>query len=447
MPPSVRGAQRREPTHLLDEPAQERPARPAPSSTRAPQPSAATEARREAAVADFARNAPRPSNDDILYIGLNKESRDGESRALSRTGARVTTVRGTIGSEVRFRGRSYDLAERAGVDAFAADLARTHGLPAVQQHQIAALLARAPALARDELAQIAMAWAPGEGGGPVPSRFVLSGHSVGYGVVFGGGVVIPLDDLKALARVMPRAASQVEDVHFASCMTVGELAHLDEWCSVFPNLQTVWAYAGLSPLAPEDHLSRWAVATRGRAGALSSKQVGANQAAVAWSRDRGTVLPGITRESLRRDYDYASLRLDAFLSGEIPVRSPYSNDAVNAYEALRLMALHPQTPRGEREVAMRKADQMLRVRFYEKSVRGEIARRYGASLTAGYRALGLAVPDFSTMDRRSALRALTSFQEKLAATKPPPPEARAVAKLVEGLRTLDRGVVPDEFIH
>jgi hypothetical protein len=292
MPTHVGSAARRPTPSRAEEPTPHTaaPAPPRPREATTFRPSAAVESARATSVAEFARRA-KPGNDDVLYVGLNSKSSKAEAGALATRHGHVTTIRGTRDTTVELGGRSFDLSSRAGIDGFTRALADKHGLPEATRARIGAVLAQTPSTARDELAQIAALWAPGERGGRVPSRLVLSGHSLGHGDVHADGVLLPFAQIQALARALPGAAAQVEDIHLSACTTVGELSQTDTWTKSFPNLNTLWAYAGFAPNAPTSQLRSWDAATRGRGERLDARLVGANTAAVAWSRARGLVMP------------------------------------------------------------------------------------------------------------------------------------------------------------
>ena len=99
---------------------------------------------------------------------------------------------------------------------------------------------RADPDAKDELAQLTKTWAKGERGEEIPSRLVLSGHSVGDGVWGDHNGEIYRRDIADLAKAMPRAAAQVEDLHISGCYSGGQ-GDVDSWRGIFP-AKTVWAY-------------------------------------------------------------------------------------------------------------------------------------------------------------------------------------------------------------
>src|SRR4029078_12797206 len=102
-------------------------------------------------------------------------------------------------------GEVYDLSTPEGALAFTGTL----GLEPEQSEAIARVLWEAPEAARDELGQIARAFAPAEKGETIPSRLVLSGHSVGNGVWGDENGTLTLDSLSDLAATTTKAARSI----------------------------------------------------------------------------------------------------------------------------------------------------------------------------------------------------------------------------------------------
>jgi len=124
--------------------------------------------------------------------------------------------------------------------------------------------------ARDQLAQVFKMFSAAEQGLFSVERLVLSGHSNGVELWgdaasnFNPGGFMLDTTLSRLVGLFPKAAAQVEDVMFSACYTVSSIELV---IKVFPNVQTVWAYAGASPAAgagAEAHISKWESETRGK---------------------------------------------------------------------------------------------------------------------------------------------------------------------------------------
>ncbi len=242
---------------------------------------AAPSASRTTSDATSAQPTRPPANDDILYLGTNTTPMPGpkgapvpqwqaERDALAwRSGGKCTTITPSTASGVSAGGKTYDLSKPGDVDAWS----KTLGLPADRAAAVATALKNAAPDGRDELAQIATVWAKGELGGSVPSRLVLSGHYANRIADANGSNGVNASDIQALAKAMPHAAAQVEDVMVSACYG-GSQTQTDAWRSAFPNAKSVWTYGNgghelrdKSPtgFAAIEHLVEWEKETRGRA--------------------------------------------------------------------------------------------------------------------------------------------------------------------------------------
>lgn len=242
------------------------------------------------AASQPAREAPIELNDDVLFVGMNTHADQWAREAaglMAATSGRTIAIQHaelSIGADkVELgSGQVIDLSTNAGCAAFSASL----GLPATQAERVASIVQSATPGSRDELAQIAQVWARGELGGSMPSRLVLSGHSVGTGIYDGDGVTgwLAFDSIKQLADALPLAAARIEDLMISACSSgydgadAGNRAALSDWSRHFPNLKTAWGYASNdefhSPSAAQavGHIASWEAATRGRTTDVQGKR-------------------------------------------------------------------------------------------------------------------------------------------------------------------------------
>jgi hypothetical protein len=392
-----------------------------------------------------------PSNDDVLYVGMNSESSAAESEALARFVRLQTVAHGSKDDSVEIGGERLALAVDGGKDVaasranIAAFVAKLGVSPAVAR-EVEAVLLRARPGARDELAGIARVWARAERGETIPSRVVLSGHSSGNHIWDGseknGSLYIA--DFLALARAMPRAAAQIEDVHMSACNTAAQISqevYRKQWTEAFPNLATVWAYAGYSPSAPTHHLQAWASATSGRAQSIKVPAAYADQRAAVWTRSQGYVERGFSLAELRARELAAGARFAALMNGTIRVRTsqdPAARDDYATYQALaRRNDVEDPAPYEKR------AAQLLRIRFYESRVRAKFATTYREPLEAGFAAAGMRTPDFARLTRAEALGAVRAFEERAEGIHSP--EIARARELLRGLVELDERTIPDQW--
>jgi hypothetical protein len=387
---------------------------------------------------------PHPTNDRVLYIGLNEDSAPGESAILAARTAGLVRIAPRAESEVGFEGMSYDLSTVDGIGLFAAALASGGRMTAEAESRLTAVLGAAPPSGRDELARIAMAWAPAESGKTVPSRHVHSGHSAG-GLLWGQHAAFGYATFRALAACFPAAARQIEDVHLSGCFTEREVQASREWTAVFPNLRTLWGYREFCPASPAGHLAAWELATRGRASRIDASFASAHPPGAAWSIAGGVVGASLSLEQRRALVADAETRFGAWFSGERPIVHAHQADADRDYASYQMLAAHPDATGPERRDATKRGAQLLRLRFYEQSVRGEFARAYGAVVEAGLSRLGLPPGDFAHLSRAAAI----GVAREAAARAPTAPDAitRRALSLLAGLTALREDVIPDRFCY
>lgn len=243
----------------------------------------------DGAALRFLRARSPRLGDGVLYVGMNSDgsqnAREAAALRASGPGVRRTVGHGEtqpgVGADrVHLaNGAVVDLATPEGADSFAASL----GLSRARAAEIARIVHAAESGSRDELAQIAAVFAEAERGGDIPSRLVLSGHSMGITAYDGAGRLgaLHFQDVLALADAMPRAAAQIEDIMLSACSTgfddQPDKTPLRAWKEHFPNLKTAWGYGRSADVhSPTGdgalkHVKAWELATRGRQEKLSPR--------------------------------------------------------------------------------------------------------------------------------------------------------------------------------
>ena len=217
--------------------------------------------------------APPNRRNDVLYIGMNmdasgtgKPQSESESAALLKmTSGHAQRIERPVTTIVENGGVKFDTSTEAGCEAFAKSL----GLPSKQADLVAtALTTNFEGRGRTELALLAKSWSDGEHGGTLPGRLVLSGHCYLGGVYDGLNArdFLNFASLQTLARAMPKAAGQVEDVMFSACAS-GKGEDIQGWRDAFPNMKSLWAYGGPDTHSPSgnqaiEHIRVWEQATR-----------------------------------------------------------------------------------------------------------------------------------------------------------------------------------------
>ena len=392
------------------------------------------------ASSEVTRPPPSPKNDRILYVGMNDASKNTEANGLRASGASVTTVLRRDGTTVSLDGANYDLADKEGCKRFADALSKKYGLPTGAAGILFDALDDVPASARDEVARIAMALAPGERGAPIPSRLVFSGHSNGSDVHM-DGESLKFASVLTLMRAMPNAALQIEDIHFSGCFTSAQIYDVDQWRGACPNLKTMWGYSGIAPGTPVGHLQSWAHATRGRT--ANDPVRGARGNVTTWSAQQG-IRTGVSLETLRENQVRADRVYEQLRNGDI-ASGPWGQ-AKEPYETYRELSYRPELSAQEKAIMAAKAEVLLRVRFHA-TVSSELVTEHGGTIRGAYESLGLPVPDFTQLSRKEAMDAIGVFEAKARARSPLPAAAAKARAILKGLRELDPAVIPSAWCH
>ncbi len=391
-----------------------------------------------------------PKN-DVLYLGMNKTARE-EAKALR--GAHVDVIADSKAGDdkIKVGKKTYDLTTDQGRKDFVATL----GLPQAQSDTIADVLKNAQPDARDELAQLAQAWAKGETGGDVPGRLVLSGHSSG-GKLWGSehdsrgnstweNGYLMRDDFLALANAMPKAAAQVQDIGISACFCGGE-SDLLKWKSAFPNVKTVTAYDGFSPsvaTGSKGFLKKWEKATRGDVDTLKPEAFnGTNKAEniATWTLKNGYVVAGGKEKP-----EIVKGRIDTFQNDE---RAKYmSGEKTSAtslqayYTDLQDLANRPTTSAADKTALQAEIEVMVRLRHY-KSIAPKFDAANKAALKDGFEAVGMKTPNFGKLTRAEAMKKIGELETKVNATSPAPAAATEALRLLKGLASLDdKSIIP-----
>ena len=276
-------------------------------------------------------------------------------------------------------------------------------------------------VARDQMAQVIKMFHAAESGEFRLERMVLSGHSNGVELWgdaeknFNPGKFILDDALSQLTTTFPKAAAQVEDVMFSACYTVSSI---DLVVRVFPEVKTVWGYAGLSPAAgqgSERHIAKWEKETRG--GGTLEEREGLGKSAL-WTRESGYVRNDPAKanmKELRSSFYGLSLDAKEQYKGEKPINQEMLN---RAYYYVQMMLAHPDVTEDERGILNSWMEVLLRLRHHGK-ICGKFAEKYAEQIKNAYAAIKRAPPNFAGMSR-PALKAEKEALEAVLASSPNP---------------------------
>ena len=378
--------------------------------------------------------AARTFNDRVLYVGMNASSVPSEAKALGRE---VTVIGGQNTTEVKVGDRAFDISTPRGVRGFVEKLCADNGLSLRQCEQLEGVLLGSPVTGRDELARIAAVWAPAERGESIPSRLVLSGHS-SLGMFWGEDTgVIHFQAVRDLGRVFKKAGEQIEDIHVAGCYSESEVQSSEKWTLAFPNAKTIWAYAGSAPKPGDADLAAWQNATRGRTDRLTESFVASRGTATAWSLNGGISHASKSLAERQQYVTEADDHFDAYFSGEARIANAHDPAADRDYAAYQMLAAHRDASAAERAHATERGAQMLRLRYWDASVRGDIARQYGAQINDALVKANLEPVDFGALSRREALAIIERYREVKGSLGP----------VMDGIVKLSPSVIPSTFVH
>ena len=400
--------------------------------------------------------------DSVLYVGMNDSSAAQELAAIRQGNPGITPVRTDGPDNVRskrddsyfitplgVKGRHVDLGTAKG----RADFVKFLDVPPATAKRIEAVLAKAPKGLRDELAQMAVGWAAAERGDRGPSRLVLSGHSDGdnvWGERGGEDEALTPKLLMELAKAMPRAAAQVEDLAISACSCGGKET-VEQWRAAFPNLKTMLAYRTSSPTAEQGsgfELARWEKLTRGGATELAPQ--GFNPNAATWSVKNGYLTPNtIDVEAARATIQQLEPVYLAVKNGERPVDASTKQQLDRYRTALRELAgADNDTVRpDERADATNRARSVLLALHYDEW-KGKFQAKYGGALKDAYRELGLKPPaeNFAKMSRKEAMGEIDRVVKAISQAGYPKSLEPAFDAL-RALRGLDASVLRTSWVQ
>lgn len=396
--------------------------------------------------------AARRSNNDVLLVGMNTATANHEATHLRNRGVNVTQVKdAAVNDTIKVGATTYDLTKDEGVKGFVSTL----GLPQAQSDQIADVIRGGGNDARDELAQVAQVWAKGEKGGAVPSRLMISAHSTG-GMYWGdGNGTIQRASIMKLADAMPQAARQVQDIHLSACYSGGQDA-MNAYRGAFPNAKTIWAYTGSAPGAHSGataHMSRWDNATRGDKTALTlalaaGTRKGENVA--VWSDAHG-YLDGRSPEAIsavNARVTAGQPTFDGHFRGDTPVTDTQNGPLRRYYNDVQAALQHRDLPAADRPALELRKEQTIRLMYFTKTVAPNFQKHHAANIAAGYGAVGLPPPDFSTLSRKDALAQVATFEQKVnqLGANAPASARSLLTQLHSGLRDLNPAAIPPNWI-
>ncbi len=382
----------------------------------------------------------------ILYIGLSPGG-SREAHELRLLGNRVLLIAPSpFPNHIHLGHRNFDLGQNSDVLAFVAAL----GLSDARADALAVAIAGSFHNSRDVTAQLAMLWANAERTHALPGRLVLSGEHAGrqYWSRQGGQRMLFARNLQALAGVFPRAAGAIEDVYISAC---NGRYDMEDWPEVFPNLQTICGYLGTAPslaTGAKAHIRLWDSATRGnqkQIDRLVAKNTPYGDNVAVWSRYSGFAT-GVAEptDTLLERVLAGENTFQSFFVGDNVVVSHQQGPLRQYYNNLQALLQSPGLSAAQRSVWEPRLQVTIRLIYFD-TIRARFQQTYASQIAAGYASVGLPVPNFSVMDRKSALASVAAFEAKLAQSAPAA-ATQLRPMLTDGLRALGDVYIPSNWM-
>lgn len=390
---------------------------------------------------------------ELIFLGMGDHASHEVWDLRSVQGVKVHSILDSAEDDViEAFGSRRDLNEEADVNGLLDDM----GLQGEQRDLVKSAIDMARRDAKDECANLAIVYWEAERGDRVFERMILSGHSVGSGVWGDSNGSLSFQVLPKLNQAFPRASGQIEDIMIAGCYS-SSLRKVDMFRGWFPTLRSYWAYGGSAPgswTGATIHNALWEEASRGHEPGLVSRVLargtrkGDNVA--TWNEVLGYESDGPLRDlaTIRGEVETSLVDVfEKFESGEEVVQDTQSGPMRVHYGLVQEMLGHPELPNSEQAYWEQQRDTTIRLIFYLTHIRVKFQAHYGAEVAAGFSAVGLTAPDWSTISRAEAKAAIESFKQTLDLTATPGAEAqRALYLLTEGLEGLSTELVPNEWV-
>ncbi|MEP6507599.1 MAG: DUF4157 domain-containing protein [Gemmatimonadales bacterium] len=378
-----------------------------------------------------------PPGGNILYIGMNNFALEIAALRKLYKGKPVDITTLTLATDTAHTvsgGKTFDLTNDAGVDAFAASL----GLDKAKASAAAALVkANTYTNDRDDMAHVMAVYALTEADGQDRmSRVVMSGHSFGLDIMDD-----PLKNhiqfsyLVELAKIFPKAASQTKHLMVSACYAGAEDTIREIFRKAYPNLITFMGWTDQCPTnsGGARAVSEWAKTTDPDPTTLAKPSEGRSNWASGFYQGVESSGPDGTMKNLRDD----EAQFMEYLKGIKVDTDAHRGWLTTYYGQARTADLRVSSIKGaDHDYAHLHAEQAVRLRLWPQFL-SKFWQDYETKIRAGY---GKAtVPNFGKMTRKEALKAIEKFPAAALGTDAEKAEAQ---RLLEGLKSLDEQILP-----
>ena len=226
---------------------------------------------------------------------------------------------------------------------------------------------------------------------------------------------------------------------------------MQQYHRCFPNLDSIWAYSGSSPgthSGAQQHMKVWEKATRGKKvpdmekGLADVQRYRKGDQAATWDKDSGYHgdAPMSYADALAAVEADQSV-FESFFLGSEEVQDAGSGPMYDYYQKLHRLVGHAEIPDADKAKWEVRLQMVLRLRYWAK-VRQKFGVGYKAQLEAGFKQGGIAEPSWATLSRAD-LQVLSTKMTSMAMTGP---DATEAARLVMGLWSLDKDVIPPQWV-
>jgi len=326
------------------------------------------------------------------------------------------------------KGTDHDLADDTGT----ASLVEAWGISDAQETAVEQLVKDTSGGTKDEVFGLAKVYAEAELGKRTMERVVLSGHSIGN-EIFGQGAWMNFEVLMKLKDIFPIAAGGVKHVMLSACSS-GYEATMAKFQEAFPNVKTVWGYAGVCPTGSgaRSDMKDW----EGKTDDKTEETVKPPGHGVGtWSEKEGYKGgEAMTYAEALADVDGMETEFQDYLAGKKEVASSSSGPMYTYYRSLQRLLGKPELVGSDRTKWTARMKVAVRLRFWP-DIRGKFGTTFSSRLQKGYDAIGRKMPDFSKITRANALAEVAAFESAASS------DAADALGLLQGFRDLDEKTI------
>jgi hypothetical protein len=386
-----------------------------------------------------------PNKNGIVFMGLNEYAHH-EGQALNRynrgAGGAITAVPLKKQDHIKRNGVEFDLTTEEGAALYVSTL----GLSDQLAVKAAEFLLNAGNEARDELAQFVRILSEAEMGERKIDRMVLSGHSVGSQIWGDHNGTVKFDDIKKLVDLFPEAMGQVDHLFMSACYSGGERG-MHNYREMFENLQSVFAYHDSSPgtwSGALDHMAQWEKATELGKDASGVDPDLAKGIRKAKNVSTWNVTDGYQGGEPMQMYELENMLADqegmfqSHYSGELLIENAQSGPLREYYGNVQSALNHNDASADFISRMASRRDVTIRLLYYTL-ISGKFYQHYFNVLSRDYDSKGVALPDFSQLNRREALEHIEANAAKLGGTE-------SLGLLQRGLRNLSSEIIPTGWV-